>query len=166
MKDRVVWRLSARRGATLALAATLAVLGACGGKDEPALMASAKQYLEKRDAKAAVIELKNLLEKNPQSGEARFLLGQALLESGDPAGAEVELKRALEYGHPEKAVAPVRARALLAMGQARRVLDEFSSLDLKDPLVDIELQVTLAQAHAALGARDEARAAVDRALGL
>lgn len=166
MKDRVVWRLSARRGATLALAATLAVLGACGGKDEPALMASAKQYLERRDAKAAVIELKNLLEKNPQSGEARFLLGQALLESGDPAGAEVELKRALEYGHPEKAVAPVRARALLAMGQARRVLDEFSSLDLKDPLVDIELQVTLAQAHAALGSREEARAAVDRALGI
>jgi putative PEP-CTERM system TPR-repeat lipoprotein len=166
MKDRVVWRLSARRGATLALAATLAVLGACGGKDEPALMASAKQYLEKRDAKAAVIELKNLLEKNPQSGEARFLLGQALLESGDAAGAEVELKRALEYGHPEKAVAPVRARALLAMGQPRKVLDEFSSLDLKDPLVDIELQVTLAQAHAALGSREEARAAVDRALGI
>ena len=166
MKDRVVGRPWARRGASLALAAMLAVLGACGGKDESALMASAKQYLEKRDAKAAVIELKNLLEKNPQSGEARFLLGQALLESGDPAGAEVELKRALEYSHPESAVAPVRARALLAMGQPRRVLDEFSSLDLKDPLVDIELQVTLAQAHAALGSRDEARAAVDRALGI
>lgn len=166
MNDRVVWRRAARQGATLALAAMLAVLGACGGKDEAALMASAKQYLEKQDTKAAVIELKNLLEKNPQSGEARFLLGQALLESGDPAGAEVELKRALEYRHPESAVAPVRARALLAMGQPRKVLDEFSSLDLKDPLVDIELQVTLAQAHAALGAREEARAAVDRALAI
>jgi len=156
-----------RRGATLALvAAALAVMGACGGKDEAALMTSAKQYLEKRDAKAAIIELKNLLEKNPQSGEARFLLGQALLESGDAVGADVELKRALEYRHPEAAVAPVRARALLAMGQPRKVLDEFGSLDLKDPLVDIELQVTLAQAHAALGARDDARAAVDRALAI
>ncbi len=166
MNDRVVWHRAARGGVTMALAAALAVLGACGGKDEPALMASARQYLEKHDAKAAVIELKNLLEKNPQSGEGRYLLGQALLESGDPAGAEVELKRALEYGHPEKAVAPVRARALLAMGQPRKVLDEFSSMDLKDPLVDIELQVTLAQAHAALGAREEARAAVDRALAI
>jgi putative PEP-CTERM system TPR-repeat lipoprotein len=166
MKDRVLWQRSARCGAALALAATLAVLGACGGKDEAALMASAKQYIEKRDSKAAIIELKNVLEKNPQSGEARFLLGQALLESGDPVGADVELKRALEYRHPETAVAPVRARALLAMGQPRKVLDEYGALDLKDPLVDIELQVTLAQAHAALGARDEARAAVDRALAI
>ena len=166
MTDRVRWSGAARRGATLALAATLALLGACGGKDEAALMASAKQYIEKRDAKAAIIELKNLLEKNPRSGEARFLLGQALLESGDPVGADVELKRALEYRHPESAVAPVRARALLAMGQPRKVLDEFGSLDLKDPLVDIELQVTLAQAHAALGSRDDARAAVDRALAI
>jgi putative PEP-CTERM system TPR-repeat lipoprotein len=166
MNDRVVWRGSARRGATLALAAMLAMLAACGGKNEPELMASAKQYIEKHDTKAAIIELKNLLEKNPQSGEARFLLGQALLESGDPVGADVELKRALEYRHPESAVAPVRARALLAMGQPRKVLDEFASLDLKDPLVDIELQVAIAQAHAALGARDEARAAVDRALAI
>jgi putative PEP-CTERM system TPR-repeat lipoprotein len=166
MKDRVLWPRSARCGAALALAATLAVLGACGGKDEAALMASAKQYIEKRDSKAAIIELKNVIEKNPQSGEARFLLGQALLESGDPVGADVELKRALEYRHPETAVAPVRARALLAMGQPRKVLDEYGSLDLKDPLVDIEIQVTLAQAHAALGARDEARAAVDRALAI
>src|SRR5687767_9198099 len=109
MNDRVLWRRSARAGASLALAEMLALLAACGGKDEPELMASAKQYIEKRDHKAAITELKNMLEKNPQSGEARFLLGQALLESGDPLGADVELKRALEYRHPESAVAPVRA---------------------------------------------------------
>ena len=166
MKDRVLWQRAARCAAALALATALAGLGACGGKDEAALMASARQYIEKRDSKAAIIELKNVLEKNPQSGEARFLLGQALLDSGDPVGADVELKRALEYRHPEAAVAPVRARALLAMGQPRKVLDEYGSLDLKDPLVDIEIQVALSQAHAALGARDDARAAVDRALAI
>jgi putative PEP-CTERM system TPR-repeat lipoprotein len=155
-----------RGGVAVALVAAMALLGACSGKDEAALLASAKQYIDKRDHRAAVIELKNLLEKNPQSGEARFLLGQALLETGDPAGAEVELRRALEFRHPDAAVVPVRARALLAMGQPRKVLDEYGSLDLKDPLVDIELQVALAQAHAALGSLDEARAAVDRALGI
>lgn len=155
-----------QRLAALSLAASLALFAACGGKGEADLMASAKQYLEKRDAKAAVIELKNLLEKNPQSAEGRFLLGKALLESGDAAGADVELKRALEYKHPESEVVPVRARALLALGQARKVLDEYGSTDLKDPLVNIELQVALAQAHAAIGAHDEARAAVDRALAI
>jgi putative PEP-CTERM system TPR-repeat lipoprotein len=154
------------RAGLAATLATLVLLSACGGKNEGELLASARQYLEKRDAKAAVIELKNVLEKNPQSAEARFLLGQALLESGDPLGADVELKRALEYQHPQAAVAPVRARTLLAMGQHRKLLDEYGALDLKDPLVDVELQVSLAQAHAALGARDEARAAVDRALAI
>ena len=166
MKVRVWGERAARGGAALALAAVLALQVGCGGKDEGELLASAKQYIEKRDHKAAVIELKNLLEKNPQSAEARFLLGQALLESGDPVGAELELKRALEYRHPETAVAPVRARALLSMGQARKVIEEYGALDLKDPLVDIEIQVALAQAHAALGARDDARAAVDRALAI
>lgn len=150
--------------AALALAAVLAA--GCGGKSEAELMSSAKAYLDKRDAKAATIQLKNLLEKNPQSPEARFLLGQALLESGDPVSAEIEFRRALDYRHPESAVAPARARALLAMGQPRKVIDEYGQADLKDPLADIELQVVLARAHATLGANDEARATVDKALGI
>ncbi|HSW04890.1 XrtA/PEP-CTERM system TPR-repeat protein PrsT [Aquabacterium sp.] len=149
--------------ATLLLAL---VLTACGGKSEGELLASAKDYLDKRDAKAAVIQLKNLLEKNPSSAEGRFLLGQALLENGDAAGAEAELRRAVDLKYPEAQVVPLRARALLAQGQLRKLTDELGSIDLKDPTLDIELQTTLATAYAMQGAADEARTAVDKALAI
>lgn len=142
------------------------LLAACGGKGEAELLGSAKTYLDKKDAKAAVIELKNLLDKNPASGEARLLLGQALLETGDAAGAEAELRRAAELNIAEARVVPLRARALLAQGQARKLTEEFGSTELKDPIQDIELQTTLATAYALQGASAEARTAIDKALAI
>ena len=62
------------------------------------LVASAKESLAKNDRSAAVIQLKNALQKNPDLGEARLLLGKALLEQGDLAAAEKELRRARELG--------------------------------------------------------------------
>lgn len=142
------------------------LLAACGGKSESELLASAKGYLDKRDHKAAVIELKNLIDKNPSSAEGRFLLGQALLEGGDAVGAEVELRRAADQDFPAGRVAPLRARALLAQGQARRVIEDYGNTRLPDPMQDIELQTHIAMAHATLRSAEEARAAVDRALAI
>ena len=58
------------------------LLVACGEKPE-AMLNSAKDYLAKNDAKAAVIQVKNALQVNPDLPEARLLIGKALLETGD-----------------------------------------------------------------------------------
>ena len=79
----------------LLLAATVVLVGC--GKSDGEVLATAKSFIEKRDFKSAAITLKSLLQKQPESGEARFLLGKTLLETGDAAGAEAELERALEY---------------------------------------------------------------------
>ena len=52
--------------ARTALAALLLTvfLGACGDKPE-ALLSSAKDYMAKKDNKAAVIQIKNALQSNP-----------------------------------------------------------------------------------------------------
>ncbi len=68
---------------------------ACGEEKSEDLMSSAKTYLAKKDDKAAIIQLKNVLQKNPSQPEARFLLGQALLNSGNAVAAIVELRKAL-----------------------------------------------------------------------
>ena len=75
------------------------LLGGCGGDSPESLILSSKDYLAKNDNKAAIIQLKNALQSNPNLAEARFLLGSALLESGDIAGAEVELRKASHQYH-------------------------------------------------------------------
>lgn len=68
------------------------LLTACGDKPE-AMLISAKDYLAKNDSKAAVIQIKNALQSNPDLPEARFLLGTTLLENGDPVGGKPNCAR-------------------------------------------------------------------------
>ena len=79
-----------------------AMLIGCGQQSPEKLMASAKGYLAKGDRNAAVIQLKNLLSKTPDDGEARLLLGEALIEDEDYVSAEKELGRALDLKQPHK----------------------------------------------------------------
>ena len=68
------------------------------------LLASAKDYLAKKDNRAAVIQLKSALQKQPDLAEARFLLGRTLLEGGDAVSGEVELRKALDLKYPKDVV--------------------------------------------------------------
>jgi Flp pilus assembly protein TadD len=89
--------MSVRRTANACIsAAMLAVFAvACGQTSDPvALIAKAQAYRKNGDYPAAIIELRNALQLNPENGEARYLLGTAYLESGDAAFATVELKTA------------------------------------------------------------------------
>jgi len=96
------------------------LMTACGGESPEKLIGSAKEYLAKNDPKAAAIQIKNALQKNPEIPEGRYLLGKALLESGEPIAAEVELRKALDQKFPEDKVIPLLARAVSAQGQDRR----------------------------------------------
>ena len=74
-----------------------------------ALVAEAQQYQQKGDLKAAIIQLKNVLQKNPDDAEARYLLGTIYYETGDPKSAEKELRRALSLGmSPDKVLPRLR----------------------------------------------------------
>ncbi|MDP2879954.1 MAG: PEP-CTERM system TPR-repeat protein PrsT [Azonexus sp.] len=140
------------------------MLGACGGDSPESLILSSKDYLAKNDAKAAVIQLKNALQINPNLAEARFLLGSALLESGDIAGAEVELRKALELKHSADATVPLLARTMLAGGQAKKLVDEFGKTKLSggEPLA--ALNTMLSAAYSSLGKRELANELLAEAL--
>lgn len=149
--------------AVAALVLAVAFAG-CGSDPEGGSIAKAKAYLEKKDDKAAIIELKDALQKNPGQAEARYLLGSALLRVGDAVASEVELRKALDAKHPAEVVVPELARAMLTLGQPKKVVDEFGNARFNKPAADASLQTTLASAYRALGKPDESTAALGAAL--
>ena len=140
-------------------------LAACGAGEKPeALLASARDYLAKNDAKSAIIQAKNALQKNPDLPEGRYLLGLALLRDGDAAGGEAELRKAIALGQPGMTVAVPLAQALLAQRQYKKVSDEFSDTVLPQAADQASLQTALASAYAAQGKTEQSREAMGTAL--
>lgn len=148
--------------ALLAIAA--AALTACGGDDPAKLITSAKEFLAKEDAKAAIIQVKTALQEDPNNAEARFLHGKALLLGGDPAAATIELRKALELRHPDDVVIPELARALFIEGQHQQLSEQFGKTVLSDPLAEADLKATLALSYGSLGRRDLAQRALEASL--
>ena len=149
----------ALRSATLTVALLAGLLSGCGGDKPDTLIASGKDYLAKNDSKAAVIQFKNALQQNPNLGEARFLLGKALQESGDPRGAEIELRKAFDLKYAPEQTIPLLAQSLLAQGQAKKVIDEFSRTELSGEAA-ANLKTTLNQAYRTVGNLEAAKAAI------
>lgn len=86
----------------------------------------AKDFEAKGDLKTSVIELKNAVQKNPDSAQARLLLGQIYLKTGRGAEAEKELLRAQSLGVGENSIKVPLAEALLQQGEFQRLLKEIT----------------------------------------
>jgi cytochrome c-type biogenesis protein CcmH/NrfG len=101
--------------ALLAVVASV-LLSACGRDDPASLIGSARDYQASGDHNAAIIQLRNLLQKQPDNGEARLMLGRSALIVGDAMTAEKEFRKALEYGQPKTVVIPQLAAAVFQGG--------------------------------------------------
>jgi putative PEP-CTERM system TPR-repeat lipoprotein len=161
-------RNTTRRTLTAAVVTGAIVLGTglsgCGKTETTAsLLAEAKQYQAKGDNKAALIQLKNAVAKSPEDGEARFALGTFYLDSGDVVSAEKELRKARELKVDAKRVLAPLARATLATGQPKKVLEDITPEVAK---TSAELSTLRGDAHLALNEGAEAKAAYDQALVL
>lgn len=151
------------RAATLSITLFAGLIAGCGGDKPDSLIASGKDFLAKNDSKAAIIQFKNALQQNPELGEARFLLGKTLFEGGDPRGAEIELRKASDLKYSPGLTIPLLARAMLAEGQDKKVIDEFSGTELSGEAA-AALKISLSQAYQALGNSDAAQEAIAAAL--
>lgn len=120
-------RLRYRRAA---LALTLGMaLGGCQRSSDPAqLIAEARHYRQQGDVNAAVIQLKNALQKDPDNRDARRLLGEVYIEQADAVSAEKELRRALQLGAPSADLVILLGKSMLLQGQYQRLLDELTSV--------------------------------------
>jgi cellulose synthase operon protein C len=144
----------------------LLLLAGCNSNSEADLIASAKKRSAQGDVKAAVIQLKSALQENPRSGEARYLLGEALLKLGDPVAAAVELGKAESAGYNHDLVLPLLARAALESGKIKDVASLYANVALKDPAAGARLKAVVASAQSYLGDLKQAEATAAEALRL
>lgn len=100
---------------------TLLVLAACSSESADDYLASAHVAIENSNYASATIELKNVLRLNPESAEARWLLGKIYFDTGDLPSAEKELKRALSMGWPAEQIQPMLAETMLSLGEFEKV---------------------------------------------
>ncbi len=150
--------------AVVTSALLLAGLGGCSRDESTAtLLAEAKQYQQKGDQKAALIQLKNAVAKSPEDVEARMALGTLYVETGDPVSAEKELRKAASLGGAAERVLPELARALQMQGKFKEALDELKpELVAKSaPLLALRGDALLAQNQQA-----DAKKAYEAALAL
>ena len=148
----------------LPLSVALALAACSRGPSDADLIKSAQELIAKQDLRGATIQLKSALQKSPDSGQARLLLGSALLESGDPAAALVELRKAQELQMSDEQVVPDLARAMLFNGEDAKLIAQFDKFVLKDETATASLKSSLAAAYAAQGNVPLARQAVADAL--
>lgn len=139
------------------LACLLVVLSACDSGSEDQRLAAAQQRLDKKDLGGAVIELKNVLSKNPDSAQARYWLGRVLLQGGDVKGALQELRKAQELDAPQDQVLPEIARAMLANGESALLIAQHRATVLGSAAAAADLKTSLATAYTVQGDLDQAR---------
>jgi cellulose synthase operon protein C len=146
----------------MALLGALALAG-CGAKSPQALIEEGKASVAAKDYKAAVVVFKSALEAQPDSLEARLLLGESLLGNSEYAGAAVELNKALEQGADANKVVPLIASALLRSGDFKRLTQAHTNTKLSDPEAQATLMIGLASAWIALSEPAKAEALLEGA---
>lgn len=124
----------------------------------------ARDFLDKGDNRAALIELKNVLQQDPEAVGARWLLGNLYLQIGDGKGAIKELERAVELGLPREDALEVMALAYLSARQYRELLAKIDVPPDGEAPRRAALLTRRGDAHFGLDQADLAELAYTRAL--
>ncbi|MGR5133841.1 XrtA/PEP-CTERM system TPR-repeat protein PrsT [Vibrio alfacsensis] len=133
----------ASRFALLGLTATMLLFpDHVHGKD---YIQSAEQYLNKNEVSAAMIQLKNAIQQQPESALPRYMLGKVYLQQGDFSKAEKELSRALKFGYSTKDVLPLLARSLYSQNKIEDMLVLFEEFEQEDATPDLLAFAALAE---------------------
>ena len=148
------------------LGATLAALAAgCNLSSDPQRsIAKAEEYREKNNYKAAIIEIKNALQKDANHAEARYLLGITYYDNRDYRLAEQELRRALELKYAPDKVMPALAKSLLNLGEFQKVLDQVPLEGISGNMPQAEVLTLRARASIGLGRISQASEMLEQAL--
>jgi putative PEP-CTERM system TPR-repeat lipoprotein len=121
----------------------------------------AQKQLDQSNYRAAMSDVKTVLQDEPENAKARLLLAELSLQIGDRESADKELERALAAGATAEQASAVRYELLLAGGRD----DELAALLEKDTFTPpARRQLLAAKLQSAAGKADEAEQTLKSAL--
>lgn len=130
-------------------------------------LANAKEFRQKGDLRASVIEAKNVLRSDANNQEARLLLGLNYMDAGAWAPAEAMLEKAMEGASGlEYAVIPPLMRVKLNLGKFDDVLDLSQIQQDMSNSLKAEILALRGRALTAMGKHEDAQSTFGQAIAL
>jgi putative PEP-CTERM system TPR-repeat lipoprotein len=154
--------MNGNKGKRVLSLAVLLGLAACAPKGD-ALYSRAEAAMQKGDARAAVIDLKNLVQAEPESAKARALLGSALIATGDFQGGEIELQKARDLGAGKELTLVADCKVMVAKAEFDKVFAECKP-EAGTAAQKTDLHVVTGNAYLGADRPMEAKAQFDAAL--
>ncbi|GAB3100170.1 PEP-CTERM system TPR-repeat protein PrsT [Aestuariicella hydrocarbonica] len=109
---------------TLAVLVCSLMLMSCDStQSERSDLASAKKYFSEGDYASSTIELKGVLQSNPNNTEARLLLGTIYFAEEDMPSAEIEIEKYIELGGDVDVALPLLSKILVEQDKIRSLRD-------------------------------------------
>lgn len=162
--DRLV---RAAGGLLIASIMAIALVGCEDSETSPqARINKAGELYNEGNIQAAIIELKNALQDDPDNVAGRFMLGKIYVDIGDGASGEKELLLARDLGMELGSFLRPLGRAWLQQGQFNRVLDEIEHNPDASPSIQETQLLMRGYALFELGRFEEARSSFEAALAV
>lgn len=133
------------------LSSSSLLFGCSADVNEDQHLVNAEEYIDAGNINAASIELKNVLQKNPNNPRARLLMGRLNFEMGNMPAEEKELTKARELGVEDVLILPLMSRVLLLQGKT----DEVQRFSLNNLTVKRQAEILAAQSLAKLTQGEE-----------
>lgn len=130
---------------------------------EADLLSRAQHSRAAGDSGAAIVWLKQALEKEPKNAEARYLMAATYADAGYLRSAQELLSIAVALGLDKAKSLPLTGRMLLLQEKYQQLLSELDAQELT-PAARSEVMLLRGQAYLALGMPDEARNAFESAV--
>lgn len=129
-------------------------------------LSDADRYIQNRDYKAAIIQLKNALQQKPKNVDARLKLGSVYLKIGNGPAAEKEYRKAKKNGANIERWMPKLAEALLIQNRGADLLRDIDVRNEMSSYVKADILGKRGQAYLMINDVESATKSFDSALAL